>query len=488
MKKYWLNRIMLLGAIFFGLSATAFAQENPQILIQWKDQSWASRPPHGLEPASSPTGGAYYLPLTHTQVFSVPRGNDPIQTLQALRLNPQVEHAELNATIHAHAIPNDTRYVEQWEFGSVGVHMGVEEAWEHLTRSEIIVAIIDSGADLSHEDLVENLWTNPDETAGNDQDDDHNGYFEDIHGYDFFNHKSDPQDDFGHGTQVTGVIGAVGNNSRGITGVAWSARLMILKVLDDQGNSNISRAVEAIQYAIQKHAQIINMSWGYSPEGGSPSGILQDAIGQAQAAGILVVASAGNHSSALNNDADPRQANYPSSYSTPNIIAVAATDTNDVLATFSDYGANTVDLGAPGVDIFSTLPDGHYGRFTGSSAAAPHVSGAAALLWALNPSLHYDEIKQLLLQTTDPLPSLHGKTLSGGRVNLMNAMKGSPALGGHILENPPLLPQSEPEIPQEGGCSLSQKSDAPAPFWPVLLILYFVGFYFSRKFRILKNS
>ncbi len=455
MKHYWLNRLILFGVAFFGLNSAIQATEPTRILIQWKNQGFSAQAPRGAEFARYRSA---YIPLTHTQIFSVSSNQNPNQVLEALRLNPQVEHAEIDSPIHVNATPNDPRYSQQWEFEGTGVNIGIEEAWDHLTQSEIIVAIIDSGADLNHEDLSENLWTNPDEIPGNGQDDDHNGYVDDLHGYNFFNHASAPQDDYGHGSQVTGVIGAVGNNARGITGTAWRSRLMILKVLDSEGNSNVSQAVEAIQYAMEKRAKIINMSWGYSPEGGAPSGILQDAINAAEAAGILVVASAGNHSPGLSNDTDPRQANYPSSYPAPNIIAVAATDTRDTLANFSDYGPNTVDIGAPGVDIFSTLPGNRYGFFTGSSAAAPHVTGAAALLWALNPNLRYDQIKQLLLQSVDPIPSLQGKILSGGRVNLISAMKGSPALGGHVLDNPPLLPQSDPEIPSEGGCSLSLNS------------------------------
>src|SRR4029434_96158 len=230
--------------------------------------------------------------------------------------------------------------------------------------------------------------------------------------------------------------GAAGNNQVGVTGIAWNARILCLKVLDSAGDSNVSTAVAAIDYAIRQGVKIINMSWGYSP-GGTPSQILWEAIQKAKGAGILVVTSAGNGSASavgVNNDQDTAMANYPSSYPEDNIIAVAATNDTDEMAVFSNYGPTTVDLGAPGVNIYSTAMGNQYDYMTGTSASAPFVTGSAALVWAFNPTLTYDQVKRLLLETTDPIGSLQGKTLTGGRLNVAKAVAASPAAGGHPLE------------------------------------------------------
>jgi subtilisin family serine protease len=271
--------------------------------------------------------------------------------------------------------------------------------------------VIDSGIDYPHPDLAANIWVNPGEAAGNGLDDG-NGYVDDIHGYDFVSEDGDPLDDYYHGTHVAGTIAAEGDNGIGVTGVAWDARLMAVKVFESEGAGTEFDIIQGIEYAALAGAGITNNSYGY----GFSQGIY-DAIQLAGANGQLFVAAAGNDAS--DNDANPT---YPASFDLDNIVSVAATTAADALAPSSNYGAATVDLGAPGADIYSTLPDGGYGLLSGTSMAAPHVAGTAALLLAHNPDLSAPELKRLLLETTDPVADLAGHTVSGGRLNAANAL------------------------------------------------------------------
>ncbi|MFP6768760.1 MAG: S8 family serine peptidase, partial [Planctomycetaceae bacterium] len=240
-------------------------------------------------------------------------------------------------------------------------------------------------------------------------DNDGNGYIDDVHGYDFFADDGDPMDEEGHGTHVAGTIGAVGDNGVGVTGVAWKVQLMALRFLGPSGGTDAD-AIAAIEYAIAQGASIINNSWGGSSEGRA----LEDAIAAAGAAGQLFVVAAGNAGQDV--DVIP---DFPTSYTGDNILSVAATGTSDELAGFSNFGAKSVDIGAPGVDIYSTVltASGSYASQSGTSMAAPHASGAAALLKASDPTLTYADIKALLMNSADPVPELRGVTVSGGRLN-----------------------------------------------------------------------
>lgn len=271
-----------------------------------------------------------------------------------------------------------------------------------------LVAIIDAGTDYNHPDLAANIWTNPGEIPGNGIDDDGNGYVDDVHGYDFVNRDGDPMDDNGHGTHVAGTIGAIGDNGVGVAGVCWNVKIMPLKFLDSGGFGNTGNAILAVQYATQMHARIMNNSWG----GGGYSEALRLAIQAASDAGILFVAAAGND--AADNDTLPH---YPANYDVPLVISVASTDHFDNLSYFSCYGATTVDLAAPGSAILSTTPNNTYSIYSGTSMATPHVSGALALMLARFPSMSGADAKQMLLRSVDPLPSLAGRVLTGGRLN-----------------------------------------------------------------------
>jgi subtilisin family serine protease len=326
--------------------------------------------------------------------------------------------------------PNDPYYPQRlWGLNNTGQTGGTPdadidapEAWD-IQRGDpnLVIGVIDTGVDYNHPDLVDNIWTNPGETAGDGIDNDGNGYIDDVRGWDFAYGDNDPMDGHSHGTHVAGTIAGKGNNGVGVTGVAWQGKILPLKLFSDSGDSRTSDAILALNYATAKGVKLTNNSWG----GGPYSQGLYDAINSAGQQGALFIAAAGNNGS--NNDITPH---YPASYDLPNIISVAATDHNDALSIFtppraSNYGLTSVDLGAPGSHIYSTTPGGIYDYKSGTSMASPHVAGAAALVWAQNPTWSAQEVKNRLLQTTDPNPALSGLTVSGGGLNLYNALGGS---------------------------------------------------------------
>lgn len=280
------------------------------------------------------------------------------------------------------------------------IGISARRAWDVTTgSSDVVVAILDTGIDYNHPDLAANIWINPGETAGNGIDDDGNGFIDDVHGVNTVlgaANRGDPMDDNEHGTHVAGTIGAVGNNGDGVVGVNHSVKLMGLKFMDATGGGRLSDAIAAIDYMVSMkvsygvNIRVSNNSWG----GGGFSPALHAAIDRARAAGIAFVAAAGN--SRQDTDLFP---SYPSSYEVANVVSVAAIDTNQSLASFSNYGAESVDIAAPGVGIFSTLPNGRYGYLSGTSMATPHVVGALALLFAAEPSISLEQAIERLYET-----------------------------------------------------------------------------------------
>ena len=281
---------------------------------------------------------------------------------------PQVETVTPNFLRYAAATPNDANFSSLWGMhntgqtgGTADADIDAPEAWDVSTGSAgVIVAVIDSGIDYNHPDLAANIWANPGEVAGNGVDDDGNGIIDDVHGYDAANDDSDPMDDNGHGTHCAGTVGAVGNNSSGVAGVNWNVRVMALKFLTAAGSGSDADAIECIDYIIyekQNHGQnvvAINASWGGT--GGGDSGLLRDAIEDANDAGIVFCAAAGNGGSDGVGDNNETTHHYPSDYTLPGIISVMATDHNDAKTDFSNYGTTSVDLAAPGQSVLSTVP------------------------------------------------------------------------------------------------------------------------------------
>lgn len=298
--------------------------------------------------------------------------------------------------------------------GKVDADIDAPEAWGiHKGRTQAeggpLVAIIDTGIDLTHPDLVGNLWTNPGEIPGNGIDDDGNGVIDDVHGYNAFDNNGNPADRQGHGTHVAGTIGAVGDNGTGVTGVMQRSNLMAVKIFGDSGTT-AAAIVRGIQYASKMGARVANNSWG----GGGYSEAIKEAFAQSPTLHML---SAGNNG--IDNDPADR---FPGDYDLPNFVRVAAVDHNDNIASFSNYGKITVELGAPGVKTLSTVPGGGYGVKSGTSMATPHVTGAAGLIASYYPEISNDDLKKRLLDGVTPNPSLADKTNTGGSLNVYNSI------------------------------------------------------------------
>ena len=319
-------------------------------------------------------------------------------------------------------VPNDPKYLDGTLWGlnqTSDADIDAPEGWNvRSSAGAVIVAVIDTGIKTTHQDLAANMWRNSAEIAGNKIDDDANGFVDDIFGCDAYNNDGDPTDDQGHGSHCAGTIGGTGNNGIGVTGVAWGVKLMGCKFLSATGSGADSDAVRCIDYARSKGAKVLSNSWG----GGGAGVSLQAAIERTRTAGLIFVAAAGNDG--INTDISP---SYPASLATDNIVSVAATTRTDTLASFSNYGSVTTDLGAPGDGIYSTVStsDTAYATYSGTSMATPHVAGVLALLMAQFPTESYSSIITRLMNGTDKVPALAGKTKSGGRLNLANALLGT---------------------------------------------------------------
>jgi subtilisin family serine protease len=317
--------------------------------------------------------------------------------------------ADTTDAVEAEKVSNDPQLSNLWGLTKIDA----SQAWNVSTGSQsVVVAVIDTGVDYTDPDLAANIWTNP--NAGKD------GFTGDVHGYNFVDNDGNPMDDNGHGTHVAGILGAVGNNGQGVVGVNWSVSIMPLKFLNSDGTGYLSDAIRAINYVTMERTQfgvnvrVINASWG----GSESSAALQSAIQAANSAGILFVTAAGNNGT--NNDTT---AQYPADYTAANVISVAASDQNDKLASFSNYGATSVDLAAPGVSIYSTLPGNKFATYSGTSMATPYVTGVAALCWAVDPNATVAEVRNALLQGVDPLAAMSGKLVSGGRLDAYKTLE-----------------------------------------------------------------
>ncbi|WP_152052840.1 S8 family serine peptidase [Tautonia marina] len=376
--------------------------------------------PDAIEAASGHDLAGALVPGMRT--VPVREGSSVEEALAFARSDPRVLYAQPDYVVSITASPDDPRFGSLWGLNNTGQSVGglpgadisALEAWSVTTGSpDVIVAVIDTGIDLTHADLVPNLWVNSGEVGSNGQDSDGNGYIDDLHGWNFVNDSPNVQDDHNHGTHVSGTIGAVGNNALGVVGVNWNVKLMPLKFLDSSGRGYTSNAIKALNYAVEMGAHVSNHSYG----GGGYSTAFVDAIAEARARGHIVVTAAGNNGS--NNDLNPT---YPANYEGDNLISVAATNAYDQIAGFSNYGVNTVHLGAPGVSILSSVRHGSYGYMSGTSMAAPHVTGAVALIRGLHPDWSYDQVIAKVLATVDPLSELDGVVITGGRLNLGRAV------------------------------------------------------------------
>ncbi|UCG50444.1 MAG: S8 family serine peptidase [Candidatus Latescibacterota bacterium] len=419
---------IFLLALVVGAARPVQNQTNPgepvyvqnQVIVKFRDSSpdrAASRDP--LTPSSRLKARIASIGAELWQIS----GMTVEEAIEHFKSNPLIEYVEPNYYVTMDGtFPNDARFDELWGLYNSGEKGGKHDAdidatnaWDIDTGTNVLIGVVDTGGDYNHEDLAANIFTNPNEIPNNGVDDDHNGYVDDVRGWDFVDDDNDPMDDVSHGTHVSGTIAAVGNNSVGIVGVCWSARILPLKTLDAAGRGTVFDAAQAIDYATTMGARITNHSWSASGVIGGET--LRLSIENARDAGALVVTSAGN--SRLNVDLFGA---IPQRFDTDNIIAVANTTRDDKRQVWSSYGPASVDLGAPGTRILSCTPANNYSSYTGTSMSSPHVAGAAALIWSAAPELSYIEVKDLILSTTDPLPELEGLTVSGGRLNIGRAL------------------------------------------------------------------
>ncbi len=329
-------------------------------------------------------------------------------------------------------ILNDPSIKKNWGLMGTGGQSDIKanKAWDiTLGDGEKIVAIVDTGIDVNHPDLADNMWKNPGEVGldakGNDKshngiDDDGNGYVDDVYGWDFVNNSPHVGDNHGHGTHIAGIIGAIGGKGRSI-GVCPKVKLMALKYFDPQarGGNNLKNTIKAIQYAVKMGAHIINYSGG----GLEPSDEEFNAIKEAHDKGILFIAAAGNEHS--NSDLAHY---YPANYNLDNIISVTAIDPMANVLKSSNFGSRSVNIAAPGENIYSTLPGNKYGLMTGTSQATAFVSGVAALVLSHNKEFKYAQVKKQILSTADELPGLREKTSNSGKLNSYAALAIQPEI------------------------------------------------------------
>jgi thermitase len=390
------------------------------------------------------------LPVPGMQLLGLEPGQGQAAAERALERQDGVLYAEPNAIRRASLRPDDVHYSLLWGMentgqsirgtaGSADADTDASDAWDAGIGGGGAVAVIDSGVDLAHPDLAANAWRNPGESGAgresNGLDDDLNGKVDDWRGWDFVAGDSDPADENGHGTHVAGTIAALRGNGIGVAGVADGSRLMALRVLNAQGTGSVAGVIQAYGYAAQAGAKVVNLSLGSSTSSRAES----DAI--AAHPDMLFVAAAGNGGDDGIGDDNDLFPEYPCAYPHPNVVCVAASDNRDRLATFSNYGDLSVDLAAPGVDIVSTLPGDRYGWASGTSMATPHVSGAAALLWAASPGASAAQIKSALTAGADPVAAFAGGTVSGGRLNVLSSLR---LVADVTLAPPPPAPGPSP--------------------------------------------
>ena len=366
-----------------------------------------------------------HLPRLRAAAATVPSA-DRDAILARLRQNEKIKFAEIDRRVGlvrprigdrlrfagAARTPDDEGFSEQYSLRQDADHdVDATNAWETRT-SCAKVAILDTGIDTGHKDLRENLWRNEGEVPDNGKDDDGNGYVDDDFGADLVRGHGSGIDQNGHGTHAAGIVAAQGNNDRGVSGLCWKAKLISVRWMDADGRGLTSDASEAIVYAVDHGARVINASYGSD----KPTDVEREAIAYAAAHDTLIVAAAGNDGQ----DSD-RHPKYPAAYPDANVISVAASDKKDRLADFSNYGKSSVDLAAPGKEIASTWTDGDFRYLSGSSMAAPLVAATAAMLLK-HKSASPKKLRKLLLDNVDRKDALSGRVASGGRLNVRRSL------------------------------------------------------------------
>jgi subtilisin family serine protease len=395
----------LLSTSDLGMWPLRLPDASSGVLVRFASNASSATIEHDLTPLSAWIVDTY---ASGTSWVALGEGVSRDGALRMLNADPGVIYAEADAPIHVSFIPNDPLFPQLWGLSSPnGVSIDAPAAWDVTPGlPNTVVAVVDSGIDLGNPDLAGQLWTNPGFGPAD------LGYWGDVHGWNFLGNNANISDQDGHGTHISGIIAAAGNNAYGVVGVAPGVKLMVLKFIGADGNGSTDEAVRAIIFAVQHGAKVINASWG----GSQYSQSLHDAISYANDHGVVFVTAAGNESA--NNDVTP---SYPALDRLPNQISVAAVDQSGNLASFSNYGPKTVDLAAPGVNILSTIPGG-FASYSGTSMSTPYVTGVVALVASIHPTWSASQLVHQVLATVKPLPSLQGITVSGGMVDAARAV------------------------------------------------------------------
>lgn len=412
-------------------AAGARGEESPRhLLVRYVDAAAENRPGARHRRRGLRIGKTFHRHGLHR--VTIPGGMSLAEALREYKSDPGILYVEPDVRVNLHSLPNDPYAPELWNFfnsgqsgGLSGSDIQADAAWDLSTGSQdVVVAIIDTGVAYDHPDLAPNMWVNSIEFSGRPGiDDDGNGYIDDIHGIDVYDNDGDPMDELGHGSHVAGIIGAAGNNGLGVTGINWNVRILACKFTDRLGQGNVSDTIECLDYIRDLKDRGVNIvavnnSWGWF---GQPLQSIRDAMAAQQ--DLLLVASAGNN---FYDNSGPDKA-YPAGYDLPNLLVVGSTDDHDEMAGSSNYGS-FVHVSAPGVNIFSTLSPlsnwggGLYGLQSGTSMAAPHATGLAALIKAYRPGATRQELRNLILSGSDELPQLAGANLTGGRLNAFESL------------------------------------------------------------------
>ncbi len=411
-------------------------------IIKYKSNSTTagSLAPSGTPVRSYVVKGITFQHVAHgTYSFSLATAADKKQKVLAdLASEQDVEFIEPDYPIYANQDAGNEDFLKTAQFNDQWAlpKVNLQAAWGVTKGSnDIVIAVLDSGIDYTHSDLKNNMWRNPKEVI-NGFDDDGNGLIDDVYGWNFVSNNSNPKTSAtsNHGSHVAGIIGANRGNGQGILGMAPNVKMMALKFIGENGSGSTSDAIRGIDYAISKKVFAINNSWGSS--GGSRA--LSDAIGRAEHAGVLMVVAAGNGSGGIGYSID-NQGWYPASYKNSNVLNVAATGSSDFLTSFSNFGTRLVDVAAPGLNILSTVSNQGYQTMSGTSMAAPLVTGLAVLVKAANPALNYLQVISVIRSSVDKFTSLTGRIGAGGRVNALRAVQvaaaniGKNLTGGSIV-------------------------------------------------------
>lgn len=361
-------------------------------------------------------------PIIYVLNLENPSRENVIETIEKLKAMPNVEYAEPNYNVYEFSEPNDTYYQNGKQ--AVLDLIGAKNLWDfNIDCSNVTVGVMDSGIQTDHEDLIDNMWENIGEIAGDGIDNDGNGYIDDIYGWNCGDSNGDVSYVSNHGVHVAGIVSAVTDNSKGVASIARNAKIASIKIFNSSGKSSLSYIIEGINYAKKNDINIINCSFGGTGWGSSSISIVKSAIEAVP--DIFFVIAAGNVATSTPQPDNDQTAVYPSQLTKEldNVISVANTTSSDELSSTSHYGAKSVDIAAPGTSIYSTIPTSSYGTMSGTSMATPMVASAVAVMRAVNPNISAKEIKETLCSSSDKLSALTGKVISGGRLNAYNAVK-----------------------------------------------------------------